>query len=64
MKRIYKVVVSSDMETAELVYRVVRDNLRDAENAGLVAYRRAVRNGDKLYGRVRVTAISEIGVLD
>ena len=64
MKRIYRVVVSSDVETAELVYRVVRDNLRDAANAGMIAHRRAARKGNKLYGRVRVIEVKELGQKD
>ena len=61
MKRFYEVIVGSDLETATILYRVLRSNVVDAGKAALLAYR---SNNDKLYGHVRVMQIKEVGKLD
>lgn len=60
MKRIYEVTVTSDRETAEETYRVLRENVTEAAKAALRAYRRC----PTLMGRVRVRKVIETGAID
>lgn len=59
MKRIYEVVIETERETATRTIHVVSPNTSDAGKRAMAAYKR--RRHVRLFGRPRITRISEIG---
>mgnify|MGYP001559209530 CR=1 FL=1 len=60
MKRVYRVTIESDSDTASEHVTVFRPNVIEATRAGL----RVFRKQKTLIGHVRVTKVEEIAVID